>query len=147
MRRKLFGILMCVVLLATTIPITSALNEDNTAATVDQKDNIVKRRVFTTCYIEATGPVNHMMKSFWFRPFHGDYAIVSYWVILFGEPDVEVTIYNRENGRVLWQDNDDLGQWGLKLIGYFGIYTNPPDDDGLRISLRGKALLAMTMTE
>ena len=146
MRKKIVGILMCVLLVATAIPITSATNVNNTEILVTQKDNIAKRRLFTTCYIEASGSVNHMWKTFWFRPFHGDYALVSYWAISFEEPNVEVTIYNRENGRVLWQNENDIGQWGLKLIGYFGAYTNPPDD-GLRINLRGNALFAITITE
>ena len=146
MTRKIIGILICVLLIATTIPITSATNANNTEVVVTQKDNIAKRRLFTTCYIEASGSVNHMWKTFWFRPFRGDYALVSYWAISFEEPDVQVTIYNRENGRVLWQNENDYGQWGLKLIGYFGAYTNPPGD-GLLINLRGNALFAITITE
>ncbi len=147
MRKKILGILICVLLIATAIPFTNAINANNTAAIINQKDNIVKRRVFTTCYIEASGPVNHMWKTFWFKPFRGDYAFVSYWAISFEEFFVEVTIYNHENGRVLWQNEKDFGQWGLKLIGYFGVYANPSGDDGLRINLRGKALLAITITE
>ena len=146
MRRKIVGILICALLVATAMPFTNALNANGTEESINQKEAIAKRRVFTTCYIEASGPVNHMWKTFWFRPFRGDYAFVSYWAISFREPDVEVTIYNRENGRVLWQNEEDFGQWGLKLIGYFGVYTNPPDE-GLRITLRGKALLAITITE
>lgn len=147
MRMKILGILICVLLIATAMPLTNAINENSTEGVATQKNNITKRRVFTTCYIEASGSVDHMWKTFWFRPFRSDYAFISYWAISFLEPDVEVTIYNRENGRVLWQNENDYGQWGLKLIGYFGVYTNPPGDDDLRINLRGKALLAITLTE
>lgn len=133
-------------LLAATVPIISAKTTNDSTSSVVQQDCIARRRVFTTCYIEATGSVNHMLKHLWFRPFLNDYAVVSYWAILFDEPDAQVTIYNRENGRVLWQDNEDFGQWGLKIIGYFGIYTNP-SDEGLRINLRGNAICAITITE
>ena len=144
---KIMGILTCILLIGTAIPLTNAINENNTEETAAQEDFIAKRKFFTTCYIEVSGPVNHMWKTFWFRPFRGDLAFVSYWAISFEDPDVEVTIYNRKNGRVLWQSENDFGQWGLKLVGYFGVYTNPPNDDSLGINLRGKALLAMTITE
>jgi len=147
MKKKIIGALICVLLIVTAIPLTNAINENNTGELVTQKESIAKRRVFTTCYIEASGPVDHMWKTFWFRPFRGDYAFVSYWAISFREPDVEVTIYTRENGRVLWQSENEFGQWALKLIGYFGVYTNPPVDDGLGINLQGRALLALTITE
>jgi hypothetical protein len=147
MRMKIISFLACVVLMTTALPLTNAIDEINTEGVVNQNDSIAKRRVFTTCYIEASGPVNHMWKTFWLRPFGGDIAFISYWAISFREPDVQVTIYNRENGRVLWQSENDLGQWGLKLVGYFGIYTNPPVDDGLGINLRGKAMIAITITE
>jgi len=147
MMKKIIGALICVLLIATAMPLTNAINETNTEEVAIQEVNIAKRRVFTTCYIEVSGPVDHMWKTFWFRPFRGDFAFVSYWVISFREPDIEVTIYNRENGRVLWQSENDFGQWALKLMGYFGIYTNPPADDGLGISLQGKALVAITITE
>ena len=101
MKMKLLGILVCMLLIATAIPLTNAINENNIEGAVAHKDSIARRRVFTTCYIEASGSVNHMWKTFWFRPFSGDIAFVSYWAISFQEPDVEVTIYNRKNGRVL----------------------------------------------
>jgi hypothetical protein len=43
---------------------------------------------------------------------------------VFNEPNVDVTIYSKKNGRVLWEDTFDSGQWVLYLIGFFGKYNN-----------------------
>ena len=133
--KKIMVVLVCVVLVATTIPLTT-----NAITTENHKDDNSKGigRIFTTCYVEASGVSLAQVKSFWFRPFRNDFAIVSIWKIFY--EDCETTIYNREKGDVLWEYQ---GQHNLFLIGFRGEYTycGGNCDDEPTHTICGKALL------
>jgi hypothetical protein len=138
--KKIMATLMCVLLLVTVIPFAHSFNSEQAQTTEDKKDANSPGigRVFTTCYVEALGSSVGQVKSFWFRPFRNDFAIVSIWKIFYG--DCQTTIYNKKNGDVLWEHQ---GQHNLFLIGFRGeyIYCGGDCDDEPTHTIRGKALL------
>ena len=101
--------------------------------------------IYTTCYIDAYGPVDFIFQIC-DLPTLTDNEIILYCPIIFLEPDTTVTIYSSENGDVLWQDSQNSGQWELKLVGFYGLYTNPSYDEQLYVSLQGKALMVKITT-
>jgi hypothetical protein len=137
-KKKVFGIFIIMLLMIPLIP--------GSASTTTFGN---EKKVFTDCYIEATGDVEPsggslirfvMFKWFYIRPYNDDRAFVFLWLIEFLEPDVEVTIWDEKGGDILWQDIGLTGVWGLKLFWYKGIYTNDgSSDDQLVVNLRGNA--------
>jgi len=129
MRRKIIGILICMLLLGTIIPtITSAQPVPN------EKQN------FNNCYMVAEGMLTDkdfpsiigisMWKIHYTRPFNDDRAKVFYWFIRFNET-AKVTIYSEENGEILWQHQGSTVPQ-LRIFLFNGIYIG--SDDGLQIS-------------
>jgi hypothetical protein len=100
-----------------------------------------------TCYIEASGKVAEddygrvkMWKTLWLRPFSDNRAFVTFWHINF-QPDANITIYSRENGRVLWQHE---GNQTLNMLGFFGNYIpSSSDDRSFQVTMNGVAYFAM----
>jgi hypothetical protein len=145
MRKKLIGILICISLLTTIIPLTGAINSNNTQQKREKNQGNIFN-IYPLCYVEANGNIaekegrQKMWKTFWFRPFQDDRACVSYWHIIF-KSDATVTIYDKKNGDVVWQNTGDQR---LNILGYFGIYIPSSANDGsLHITIEGRALLAM----
>ena len=138
MKKKIIGIIIGMLLITVFIPSISATQTFGN-----------KKEVFKDCYVELTGtvvPVSGnlfqylMFKYFYIRPYGDDRAFVLFWLIEFLEPDVEVTIYDKKGGEILWQDTGLSGVWGMKLFWFFGIYTNDGStDDKLVVNLQGTA--------
>jgi hypothetical protein len=112
------------------------------------------RDLFTSCYIEAEGEIAkidwpaiikmpNMWKTFWFRPFNDNRALVSYWSIVL-DCDSDVKIYDEENGNILW-DHQGSEYPQLKIFGYSGIYIPKSIDNSLHVSLSGNALVVLTI--
>ncbi len=146
--KKIICVLACFMMLIPLVQFTDAWAAKYEEE-LDNQDDMVLGRIFTTCYIEASGKIGGwdrgffqfgMWKTSWFRPFLNDFAVITYWHIPF-DSDAEVTIYSRDGGRVLWEYE---GQQRVNILGYFGTYIpNEIDDDSLYITIRGTALIAM----
>ena len=117
--------------------------------------NLSKWELYTSCYIEAEGEIAYnidwiafikmpnMWKTFWFRPFNDDKAIVSYWMLVF-KYDSKVKIYSEENGELLW-DHHGLEYPQLKIFGFYGNYIpSTNNNDAFEVSLSGNAMIVLT---
>jgi hypothetical protein len=146
MRRKLLGILVCMLFLTTLVPVMSATPKDT------PQPLITARHYYPTCYIEATGVIaNVMWKSFFSGQInnHG-FAVVwlCQWDGFNTTIPTTVTIYSKKGGDVLWTNDGQEGIWALKMYFYRGVYTYDETPDGHPIvHLEGKATLAVTLTE
>jgi hypothetical protein len=138
MGKKIFGILVCMLFILTTMVSVVSANQEKT--------------LYKGCYIEASGEISekdwfaiirlpNMWKTFWFRPpFNEQKAFVSFWRIVYDSKST-VTIYSEQNGDILWDHN---GQQDVHLIiiGFHGIYipeqSNP--DEPLHVEISGNAL-------
>jgi hypothetical protein len=142
MRKKIFGILVCMLFILTTmVSVVSAEQERNN---------------YRGCYIEASGEISekdwfaiirlpNMWKTFWFRPpLDEQKAVVSFWRIVY-DSESTVTIYSKQNGDILW-DHNGRQDVHLILVGFRGIYLperNNPDDP-LHVEISGNALFVKT---
>lgn len=135
MKRKLIGLLICMLMLGAILPVVSAN---------PSKLNQIQR--FGTCSIIAEGTLTNkdfpsiygttMWKILYTRPFNDDRAHVLYWFIRFDET-ATVTIYSEEDGEVLWQHQGDTVPQ-LRMVRFTGIYLNEiTEDDQLYIQIRG----------
>ena len=138
MGRKIFGILVCMLFILTTmVSLVSAEQE---------------RNKYRGCYIEASGEISekdwfaiirlpNMWKTFWFRPpLDEQKAFVSFWRIIY-DSDSTVTIYSEKNGDILW-DHNGRQDVHLIIVGFRGIYipsqSNP--DEPLHVEISGNAV-------
>jgi hypothetical protein len=148
MNMKIIGILISMLLIATLLPSIGAMPA-NTVESIGNGD-----KVFKNCYVEAQGLVDSspphyrplMFKIFYLRSLVNDRSFILYWLIIFKEPKVEVTIYSEENGEVLWQNEDAPLVWGFRLFRFNGHYTHFTDEDGFHVNLRGDAFRAIAAT-
>ena len=135
MRRKVFGLLMCMLLIGTILPAISATQPQPTEI-----------KHFATGYIIAEGTLTprdfpsiigtSMWKLHFSRPYNDDRAIIFYWFIRLSET-ASVTIYSEENGEVLWQHQGDTVPQ-LRILRFRGIYISELSEDGLlHIELSG----------
>jgi hypothetical protein len=146
MRRKVLGILVCILFIATLVPVTSATNENGA------KPLITLRHWFPTCYINATGLIyNVMIKSLFFGQFNNHGFAVTWlcqWDGFNTTIPTTVTIYSEKGGEVLWTNEGQNGIWALKMFFYRGVYTYEETPDGRPIvHLEGKATLAVTLND
>jgi len=128
MGRKMIGIIIGMLVVAMLLPSITATAPSET-----------KKRVFTGCYIEASGPIDFTWQlndiAIGFR-----YRYISFWPVVFNEPDSDVTIYSKKNGDILWGDTFESGQWVLYLVGFIGKYNNDGSTaDTLIANLEGRA--------
>lgn len=149
MNMKITGMLVSMLLIVTILPSVGAITT-NTTQPIGNGD-----KVFKNCYIEAQGLVDSsppsnrplMFKIFYLRSLITDRAFALYWLIIFEEPEVTVTIYSEENGEVLWQNEfDPPAVWGFRLFRFNGHYTHFTDENGFHVNLRGNAYRAIAAT-
>ncbi len=153
MKRKLLVIGCFILLLLTSLPLVNSNESNNSIQT--NNTNLSKWELFTSCYIEAEGEIAYnidwpaiikmpnMWKSFWFRPFNDDKAIVSYWMLVF-KFDSIVKIYSEENGDLLWE-NYGSNYPQLKIFGFYGNYIpSNNDENSFQVLLSGKAFIVLT---
>ena len=112
MRKKMIGIPIGILIVIMLLPSMTAISTIGT-----------KKEIFKHCYIEATGPIDFTWKLNDI-PIGLQYRFISFWPVVFNEPDVDVTIYSKKNGDILWQDTFESGQWVLYLVGFIGKYNN-----------------------
>ena len=145
--KKTICVLACIMICVPLVNVTDAVS-DTYKEQVDNKDDLAIGKIFTTCYIEASGKIGEdgggffqfgMWKTLWFRPFFDNRALVSYWHIPF-DPDGQVTIYSSDGGQVLW---DHKGEQRVNIVGYFGIYIPSVIEGSLHVTISGNALVAM----
>jgi hypothetical protein len=149
MEKKIIGICICMLLIATSIPSIGAIPIPNAKPVGNEN------KVFKNCFIEALGLVDSsppsnrpiMFKILYLRSMISKSAFVLYWLIIFEEPDVTVTIYSEENGEVLWQnEHNPPAVWGLRLIRFKGQYTHFTDENGFHVNIRGNVGRAIAST-
>jgi hypothetical protein len=132
MRRKVIGLILVMLMIPLLLPSTQATAPAQT-----------KRHVFANCYLEATGAIDFTFKINDI-PIGLRYRYISFWPVVFNEPNVDVTISSRKNGRVLWEDTFNSGQWVLYLVGFFGKYNNDGSTaQTLRANLDGRTCFIM----
>lgn len=131
MRRKIIGILICMLLFGTIIPVITTAQPVPT----EQKN-------FNNCYMVAEGQLTDedfpsiigisMWKICYLRPYGQDdeRASVFYWFIRFNYT-ATVTIYSEENGEILWQHQGSTVPQ-LRILLFNGRYIGT--DEGLQIS-------------
>jgi hypothetical protein len=133
MKKILIAIFLCSILIFTCIPTLQALQP------IFKKPGENNNEVFSNCYIVSSGDITFTFQLTDFR-IGLQRELILYWPIIFNEPDVEVAIYAKKGGEVLWQNNVDEDQWVLHLIGFRGIYNNDGSTmENLRANLDGKA--------
>ena len=129
------GLIIGMLVVTIFLPSITATSTDNT-----------KKEIFTNCYIEASGEIEFTWKL-------NDIPIglrdpfISYWPLVFNEPNVDVTIYSKKNGEVIWQDTFESGQWDLYLVSFIGNNNNDGTTaDTLIANLDGRACFAILST-
>jgi hypothetical protein len=128
MRTKVIGLILIMLMIPLILPATQATAPVET-----------KRQIFANCYLEATGSIDFTFKLTDI-PIGLRYRYISFWPIIFNEPSADVTIYSKKNGRTLWEDTADSGQWILYLVNFFGKYNNDGSTTGtLMANLEGRA--------
>ncbi|MCX6672086.1 MAG: hypothetical protein NTX92_09230, partial [Euryarchaeota archaeon] len=99
MRRKILGILVCMLLLGTIIPTITA---------TQPVPNRIKQ--FSNCYMVAEGMltdkdfpsiIGTSMWKIYYYPLGDGRAFVLYWFLRFNET-ANLTIYSEQNGDILW---------------------------------------------
>jgi hypothetical protein len=146
MGRKVFGVLIGLMVLATVVPLTSAQSHP----VVRPTEQINK--TYTNCYIESDGILefgNVMHKLVYLKLLR--HAFVLFWLIEWDNTNdiypTTVTVYSSKGGDVLWTNEGQEGIWGLHLLLYRGIYTQTSTEDGrLIIHLEGNTAVAITHT-
>ncbi len=97
MGRKMIGLIIGMLVVTVLLPSITAISTDST-----------KKEIFTNCYIEASGEIDFTWQlndiPIGFR-----YRYISFWPVVFNEPNVDVTIYSKKNGEVIWQDTFESG--------------------------------------
>ena len=146
MRRKIIGIIISMLIILNTVPFVNATVEKNDETTT-KSGKIQKilgdKQAFINCYIDASGEIDFTFQIIDI-PIGLQRELILYWPIIFIEPDVDVTIYSKKNGEILWQDNIDSGQWNLYLFVFRGIYNNNGSTiEKLIANLEGKALMVI----
>jgi hypothetical protein len=135
MKRKMIGILFCLLLFGALIPIISA-----------SQSGLGEIQRFNSCYIVAEGELTEkdfpsivgtsMWKICYLRPFNDDRATVFYWFIRFKDT-ATVTLYTEENGEVLWQHQGTTVPQ-LRMLRFNGNYIPELTEDGrLYIQISG----------
>jgi len=145
MGKKIFGILVCMLFIATLLPVTNATNEN------DAKSLIAQRHWFPTCYINATGLIENVMVKTLFSGQINNQGFAVLWLCQWdgfnSTIPTTVTIYYEKNGKVLWTNEGQDGIWALKMFFYRGVYTDSETPDSRPIvHLEGKVTLAVTLT-
>ena len=118
----------------------------------NEEFNDLEWDTYSSCYIDASGDVSgedwprmlgsNMWKLSWVRPFFNDFAVVSYWRIVFDESSF-ITIYSDKDGEVLWE-HDGIGHPQLRIIGFFGDYIpTRTEDTNLHVEMHGKILFTL----
>jgi len=153
MIKKIFVVGCFILLVFTSFPLINSSEID-----INESANEItfsKWQMYTSCYIEADGEIAYnidwiafikmpnMWKTFWFRPFNDDRAIVSYWMLVFNF-DSKVRIYSEEDGDLLWEhQGSEYPQ--LKIFGFYGNYIPSTNDNyAFQVELDGNALIVLT---
>jgi len=106
-----------------------------------------KKEIFTNCYIEASGEIDFTWQLNDI-PIGLRYRFISFWPVVFNEPNADVTIYSKKNGEVLWQDTFESGQWVLYLVNFLGKYNNDGSTaETLVANLDGRACFVMISSD
>jgi hypothetical protein len=126
---KVRKVLMCVMLVITLVPLTSALNQRTTPQNAPEN---TKFQTFNNCYVTLDGNLTehdypciigtHMWKIMFLRPDPQDdhAAFVLYWLMRIAS-DAQLTIYAEQNGEILYQHEGTLDP-EMRMVSFKGIY-------------------------
>ena len=134
------GILVCMLFILTTmVSVVSAKQE---------------RTLYKDCYVEINGELKNGIYIFWkyvfLRPYHDDRAFVLWWILGLNEfqwvdGDVTVKIFNQENGQEIWNNENQTGQWAIKLFIFNGNYTCAGEEPYI-VDIQGNVRAPITYT-
>ncbi len=134
MRRKILGILVCMLFLLTTVSTVGARQE---------------RTLYKNCYIEVDAQrdgLYNMIKYVFFRPNGGSSAFVLCWIIQWMGPEfVTVKIYDKKDGAEVWNNQNQGGIWAFKLLFFNGLYSWSSENGNEKLNLEGttKAIIVL----
>ncbi len=141
--KELRASLVILMLLLTGYSTVSLAQENSPSETSDHTDI----EYFTGCYIEASGEIDFTWQLNDI-PVGLRYRYISFWPIVFNEPNVDVTLCTKKNGDVLWEDSFESGQWVLYLVNFIGLYNNDgSSSDTLIANLDGRVTLVVISTK
>jgi putative cell wall-binding protein len=140
MGKKILGILVCMLLILTTMASVVAAKQERT--------------LYKDCYIEINGELKNGIRIFWkyvfSRPYNDDRAFVLWWILgldeyQWVEGDVTVKIFDQENGQEIWNNNNQTGQWAIKLFFFNGNYICAGEAPWI-VDIQGTVKAAITYT-
>jgi len=146
MKKIIISIFIACMFILLAVPTMIATTPSN------EGSNDLEWDTFTSCYIDASGDLStkdwprvmgsNMWKLSWFRPFFNDFAIVSYWRIVFDESS-SIAIYTEKDGDLLWE-HDGMGHPQFRIIGFFGDYIPTcSEETDLHVELHGQMFFAL----
>ena len=133
MKKILLIISICLIGVCLGLP--SIYASEKNSRTLRENNN----EYFSNCYLVASGDVTFTFQLSDIKiGLHRD--LILYWPIIFNEPNVDVTILDKKDGNILWQNNVDQDQWVLHLVGFRGMYnTDGSTLENLIVNLDGRA--------
>jgi len=146
MKKRIISLYIACMFLLLAVPTMTAFSLS------EEESNDLEWETFSSCYIDASGDISgedwsrilgsNMWKLSWFRPFFNDFAVVSYWRIVFDESS-SITLYTEKDGEVLW-DHDGTGHPQFRILGFFGDYIPTcSENTDLHVKIRGQILFAL----
>ena len=141
MRKKIFVIFVCMLFILTTmVSVVSAKQE---------------RTLYKNCYVEINGELKNGINLFWKymfrRPNDDNHAFVLWWILGLNEfqwvdGDVTVKIFNQEKGQEIWNNENQIGQWAIKLFIFKGDYICAAEEPYI-VDIQGTVKAAITYIE
>lgn len=136
MRKKILGILVCILFILTTVSIVTAKQE---------------RSIYKNCYLEVEAHragLYRMVKCVFLKPNGDNSAFVLCWIIQWLGPEyVTVKIYDQKNGNELWNNQNQEGIWAFKLFFYKGLYTWSTENGEDVLNLQGTTKFTVVLYE
>ena len=133
MKKKILGILVCMLFILTTVSTAAAKQE---------------RTIYKNCYIEVEAQragLYNMVKYVFLKPNGDNSAFVLCWLIQWLGPEyVTVKIYDKKNGNELWNNQNQEGIWAFRLLFYKGLYTWNGED---ALKLQGTTMVTIVLYE
>lgn len=142
MKKILLIFIICIILIFAGLPSICAFEKNSRIL----RNNNNQR--FSNCYLIASGDVTFtfQLSDIKIGP---QRELIVYWPIIFNEPNANVTILDKKDGNILWQNTGTQEQWILHLVGFRGIYNNDGSTlENLIVNLDGKAaFISINMEE
>ena len=125
MKRKVVGMLVCMLLILTVVSTVSAGQQ---------------KKVIKNCYLELKGPdteIYHMTK-FFNIPFNNGQRLVFFWIVQWLGEKETITVYDHKGGSVIWKyEGVQQGIWASDFFLFRGQVTWTNESGTSMINLQG----------